>query len=101
MDDAGVVTSQSPNGETAEPLGILLAHLELSDLGAARTAPAELDHRLDRVGPSLEGRLDGAVVAIRDPTGDTQRFCPPARGVPEEDALDPPPGDDAPSDRAQ
>jgi hypothetical protein len=46
------------------------------------------DHGLDVCARALEDRLDGAVVAVANPTANRQRLCLPAARLTEPDALD-------------
>jgi hypothetical protein len=90
----------APHTKAALALRLLLAHLNIIDLGAARTLMTEGDHRLDRIGLALEHRLDRAIGAVRRPAGDAKGFRLAPRRVTKEDTLDPAADDYPPSDRA-
>src|SRR5205085_11024843 len=83
-----VARQNSADGEAVLAAGIFPGRLDVVDAGAGRAPAAPRDHRLDRVAPALEDRLEGAVWPVRDPAGDAERPRPPPRFVTEEDTLD-------------
>src|SRR5581483_11445336 len=76
-----------PNLEPAEALGLLLADLDIGDLGSTRAGAQELNELLDRVGRALDHRLNRAVGTVADPTAHALGLRSLARRVPEENAL--------------
>lgn len=85
--------------EAGEALGSLVEDLDALDAGSSRSFTAKGHHRLDRLLFAFEDRLDRAVGAIPDPTGDAVGVRLAPRRLAEEDALDAP-VDDRPSANA-
>jgi integrase/recombinase XerD len=74
--------------EAADGLGRLGRDVDALDLGAARTAAAEVDERLDILALALEDRLDRSVRPVPHPAGDPARPRRPLDGEAVTDSLD-------------
>ena len=90
---APVSGSRSP-----EPFRRLVRHLDAVDAGTARAVVTEHHEALDRLGLTLERRLDRAFAGVPDPARDATSQGLPTDGVAEEHALHEPVDDDATAD---
>src|SRR5829696_3851722 len=81
--------------EVGEALGLLVAYVHALDVRCGRALLAESDESFDVAAASFKRRFDGAVAAVRYPTGDAARLGAPPHRVAKEDALDVPVNDHA------
>lgn len=77
-----------PDLEAGQPDRFLALDIDPVDAGAARAVAAELHQSLDRLVSAFEDGLDGAVGAVPNVTGDTDREGAAPSGLAEEDPLD-------------